>query len=101
MSNNVRPRKIILDLAVTLDGFIEGTNGEVDWCILDSDMGFINFLNQIDTILYGRKSYDLWGQFTPENEDTDIEKELWELVIVKKNMCFPERKKGLIIKQYS
>ncbi|MED1478356.1 dihydrofolate reductase, partial [Bacillus pseudomycoides] len=31
MSNNVRPRRIILDLAVTLDGFIEGKNGEVDW----------------------------------------------------------------------
>lgn len=28
-------RKIILDLAVTLDGFIEGKNGEVDWCIMD------------------------------------------------------------------
>jgi dihydrofolate reductase len=37
MSNNVRPRRIILDLAVTLDGFIEGKNGEVDWCIMDSD----------------------------------------------------------------
>ena len=66
MSNNVRPRKIILDLAVTLDGFIEGKNGEVDWCIMDSEMGFTNFLNQIDTILYGRKSYDLWGQYTPK-----------------------------------
>ncbi len=34
MSKNVRPRKIILDLAVTMDGFIEGENGEVDWCIM-------------------------------------------------------------------
>ena len=24
MSDNVRPRRVILDLAVTLDGFIEG-----------------------------------------------------------------------------
>ena len=40
-------RRILLDLAVTLDGFIEGKNGEVDWCITDSDMGFIDFLNQI------------------------------------------------------
>lgn len=39
-------------------------------------MGFIDFLNQIDTILYGRKSYDLWGQYTPKNEDTDTEKEM-------------------------
>ncbi|MDA6141601.1 hypothetical protein OSK03_27925, partial [Escherichia coli] len=66
MSQNTAPRKIILDLAVTLDGFIEGKNGEVDWCIMDSEMDFINFLNQIDTILYGRKSYVEWGEYTPK-----------------------------------
>ena len=63
MSDNVRTRSVILDLAVTLDGFIEGKDGEIDWCIMEPDMDFPNFLNQIDTILYGRKSYDLWGQF--------------------------------------
>jgi dihydrofolate reductase len=94
MSNNVRPRRIILDLAVTLDGFIEGKNGEVDWCIMDSEMGFINFLKQIDTILYGRKSYDLWGQFTPEIEDTDTEKEIWELVHSKEKYVFSRTQKG-------
>jgi dihydrofolate reductase len=93
MSIEVKPRKIILDLAVTLDGFIEGKNGEVDWCIMDSDMGFINFLNQIDTILYGRKSYDLWGQFTPETEDED-EKEMWELVHSKQKYVFSRTQTG-------
>lgn len=92
MSNNVRQRRIILDLAVTLDGFIEGKNGEVDWCIMDSEMEFINFLNQIDTILYGRKSYDLWGQFTPETTD-DTEKEIWELVHSKGKYVFSKTQK--------
>ncbi|MVO98196.1 dihydrofolate reductase family protein [Paenibacillus lutrae] len=87
-------RKIILDLAVTLDGFIEGKQGEVDWCIMDAEMGFINFLNQIDTILYGRKSYDLWGQFTPEIEHADSEKELWELVHSKEKYVFSRTQKG-------
>ncbi|MFJ7726718.1 dihydrofolate reductase family protein [Neobacillus sp. NPDC097160] len=88
MSNNVKQRRIILELAVTLDGFIEGKNGEVDWCIMDPDMGFTNFLNQIDTILYGRKSYDLWGQFIPKTEDSDTEKEIWKLVHSKKKYVF-------------
>lgn len=88
-------RKIILDLAVTLDGFIEGENGEVDWCIMDSEMGFIHFLNQIDTILYGRKSYDLWGQFTPEIEHTDTEKEIWGLVHSKEKYVFSRTHKGI------
>lgn len=94
MSNNIRSRRIILDLAVTLDGFIEGENGEVDWCIMDSEMGFINFLNQIDTILYGRKSYDLWGEFTPGVEDTDTEKVIWGLVHSKGKYVFSRTQKG-------
>ncbi|MFC8683665.1 dihydrofolate reductase family protein [Brevibacillus porteri] len=87
-------RRIILDLAVTLDGFIEGKNGEVDWCIMDAEMGFVHFLHQIDTILYGRKSYDLWGQFSPEMENTDAEKELWGLVHSKEKYVFSKTQKG-------
>ncbi|MEH7246067.1 dihydrofolate reductase family protein [Neobacillus niacini] len=94
MSTELKRRRVILDLAVTLDGFIEGKNGEVDWCIMDSDMEFINFLNQIDKILYGRKSYDLWGQFTPEKEDTENEKEIWEVVRSKQKYVFSRKQKG-------
>ncbi|MFC5407539.1 dihydrofolate reductase family protein [Cohnella soli] len=87
-------RKIILDLAVTLDGFIEGKNGEVDWCIMDPEMGFTEFLNQIDTILYGRKSYDQWGQFPPEIDSADSEKEFWELVHSKEKYVFSRTQKA-------
>ena len=51
-------RKVLLDLAVSLDGYIEGPNGEFDWCIMDDDMDFDGFLSSIDTIFYGRISYD-------------------------------------------
>ncbi|MDT8977220.1 dihydrofolate reductase family protein [Paenibacillus sp. chi10] len=87
-------RSIILDLAVTIDGFIEGKNGEVDWCMMDAEMGFTHFLHQIDTILYGRKSYDLWGQFTPGSESTEAEKEMWELVHSKEKYVFSKTQKG-------
>ena len=50
-------RKIKLDLAVSLDMMIEGPNGEIDWCIMDSDMNFEDFIDSIDTILFGRVSY--------------------------------------------
>jgi dihydrofolate reductase len=94
MSNVGKQRKIILDLAVTLDGFIEGKNGEVDWCIMDPDMNFNDFLHQIDTILYGRKSYELWGKYTPEAEVTETETELWELVHTKQKYVFSRTQKG-------
>jgi len=41
-------RKIVLDLAVTLDGYIEGSNREINWCIMDHDMDFDGFLSTID-----------------------------------------------------
>ncbi|MDF2908549.1 MAG: bifunctional deaminase-reductase domain protein [Herbinix sp.] len=88
MIESVKQRKIILDLAVSLDGFIEGKNGETDWCIMDPEMGFTNFLEQIDTILYGRKSYDLWGQYIPKADDSDEDKEIWSLIHSKKKYVF-------------
>ncbi|PAW28796.1 hypothetical protein BKC07_11190 [Peribacillus simplex] len=94
MTINERPRRIILDLAVTLDGFIEGPKGEIDWCIMDPEMGFIDFLNQIDTIFYGRKSYDLWGQYTPENEVSDTGKEMWNNVHSKQKFMFSKTRKS-------
>ncbi|MEN2768227.1 dihydrofolate reductase family protein [Ornithinibacillus xuwenensis] len=93
MNTNKKVRRVILDLAVTLDGFIEGPNGEVDWCIMDPDMDFTKFLNQIDTILYGRKSYDIWGQYIPKSEDSDAEKEMWSLVHGKEKYVFSRTQK--------
>src|SRR5687767_3190299 len=52
-------RKIILQLAVSLDGYIEGPNGEYDWCFTDQDYGMSAFFNRIDSIFIGRKSYEL------------------------------------------
>ena len=88
-------RKIILDLAVTLDGFIEGLNGEVDWCIMDPDMGFDDFLNSVDTILYGRKSYEKWGQYTPDKNASEAERDLWSLVHRKKKVVFSKSLKDV------
>jgi len=87
-------RKIILDLAVTLDGYIEGKNGEVDWCIMDAEMGFDRFLDQIDTIIYGRKSYDLWGQYVPGSDQSEEEKNVWASVHRKQKYVFSRTQKA-------
>lgn len=81
-------KKIILNLAVTLDGFIEGPNGEIDWCIMDDDMNFDAFIDSIDTMFYGRVSYDAWGNFQPvENTDT-AEKMMWQGIHSKNKFVF-------------
>lgn len=81
-------KNIVLDLAVTLDGFIEGSNGEIDWCIMDDDMDFDGFLSTIDTIFYGRVSYDAWGNFRPNEDASDTEIKLWQGVHSKKKYVF-------------
>jgi len=52
-------RKVILQLAVSLDGYIEGPNGEYDWCFMDQDYGMTEFFKRIDSVFMGRKSYEL------------------------------------------
>ena len=63
-------KKIILDLAVTLDGYIEGANGEIDWLEGDANTDFGDILNDIlvgiDTVFYGRISYEMWGNYQPD-----------------------------------
>jgi dihydrofolate reductase len=60
-------RKIILGVAVTLDNFIEGPNGEYDWCFTDQDYGMKQFMDRIDSIFYGRKSYEMMMKSFEEN----------------------------------
>ncbi len=59
-------RKIILNLAVSLDSFIEDPNGEYDWCLTDQDYGMTAFLERTDAIFFGRKSYELVKQLDPD-----------------------------------
>lgn len=61
-------RKIILNLAVSLDGYIEGPNGEYDWCFTDQDYGMSDFFKRIDAVFLGRKSYEM--SLGVENADT-------------------------------
>lgn len=87
-------KKIILDLAVTLDGFIEGPNGEVDWCIMDEDMDFAGFMSGIDTIFYGRVSYDAWGNYQPETSADPVEKQLWNDIHSKQKFVFSSQSRA-------
>lgn len=69
-------RKIILEVAVSLDGLIEGPNGEYDWCFTDQDYGMNDLLKRIDAVFYGRKSYDLMMSFPADSAYT-LEKSPW------------------------
>jgi dihydrofolate reductase len=57
----VRKRKIIVYIATSADGFIARPDGSVDWLDRPSPKGNYGmgaFYKSIDTILWGRKTYD-------------------------------------------
>lgn len=66
-------RKVILDLTTSLDGFIEGPNREIDWIIMEKELGVYlnNFVKEIDTVFYGRTSYELYGHYAPDTDNGD------------------------------
>lgn len=80
---------IVLDLAVSLDGLIEGPNGEYDWCIMEPEMDFEGFLESIDAIFYGRKSYEMFGSQVPDTF-SDLERKVYETVNRKKKYVFSD-----------
>ncbi|ETZ21978.1 dihydrofolate reductase family protein [Pedobacter sp. V48] len=65
-------RKLILGLAITLDGYIEGPNGEYDWCFTDQDYGLNEFFTLVDAIFIGRKSYEIAQQHAENNNGETI-----------------------------
>ncbi len=55
-------RKIIVNIATSADGFISRSDGGIDWLErpgLKGDYGMTKFVKSVDTVLYGRKTYDL------------------------------------------
>src|SRR5688572_16579859 len=53
------PRRLRYQVAVSLDGFIAGPNGEYDWIVGDSAIDFKALFGEFDTVVMGRKTYDL------------------------------------------
>jgi dihydrofolate reductase len=65
-------RQLRYGVAMSLDGFIAGPNGEYDWIVSDPDIDFVAMFARYDILLMGRltyavasergKSWDLFGQ---------------------------------------
>jgi dihydrofolate reductase len=59
-------RKIIAALQVSVDGFIEGPNGELDWAMEEDEETWRNLnemLSSVDTFILGRKMYPDYEQY--------------------------------------
>ncbi len=70
-------RKVILSAAISFDGFIEGPKGEIDWIIFGENEGasdLMQLVEEIDTVLYVRISYEMWGNPEITEQSSEFEK---------------------------
>lgn len=60
-------RKIIVSNYVTVDGFFAGPGGEIDWFVWDDETAQYGkgLIGTIDTILFGRVTYELMAGYWP------------------------------------
>jgi dihydrofolate reductase len=65
-------RKVTLSNMVTLDGFFEGPNRELEWHVVDEEFnGYANdLLSKVDAILFGRVTYQLMADYWPSPSAT-------------------------------
>src|SRR3954466_13688795 len=52
-------RRLRYQVAVSLDGFIAGPNGEYDWIVPDPAVDFAALYKEFDTAVMGRKTYEI------------------------------------------
>jgi dihydrofolate reductase len=62
--------KIVHFVHQSIDGFIEGPNGEFDWPLMGPELSeFANRLNDVDAFLYGRVVWGMMVGFWPRAEE--------------------------------
>jgi dihydrofolate reductase len=67
-------RKVIVSNLMSLDGFFEGPNHELDWFVVDEEFFAYarDMLRGVDTILFGRKTYQHMADYWPSAPAEEI-----------------------------
>jgi dihydrofolate reductase len=55
-------REVVYRVAASVDGYIAGPHGEIDWIVQDPSVDFAKVYESVDTVLLGRRTYELTRQ---------------------------------------
>lgn len=61
-------RLVRYSVAMSLDGYIAGPDGDHDWIVMDPDLDFAEFASAFDTYLMGRKTFEATRTMQGEGE---------------------------------
>jgi dihydrofolate reductase len=55
-------RRVVYRVATSVDGYIAGPHGEIDWIVHDPAVDFAKIYDSVDTVLLGRRTFELTRQ---------------------------------------
>ncbi|HTS54053.1 MAG TPA: dihydrofolate reductase family protein [Burkholderiales bacterium] len=66
-------KKVIFQMSVSLDGYVEGPNNEIDWHLMDDEFNAyaVEMLDASDVLIMGRRTYELMAGYWPTAADND------------------------------
>lgn len=66
-------KKVIFQMSVSVDGYIEGPHREIDWHIVDDEFNAyaVEMLQASDVLVMGRRTYELMAGYWPTASDND------------------------------
>lgn len=81
-------RKAIYSTMVSLDGFVEGSNRNIDWILIDEELHtFVNNQHrEIDTFLFGRRMYEVMLYWETADKDPSNPAYVLEFARIWKNI---------------
>jgi dihydrofolate reductase len=87
-------RKIRYCVAMSLDGYIAGPNGEADWIVIDPEMNFAELWAQFDTSIMGRRTYEAAMARLGESSMQRI-----KTIVVSRTLCQADHPKATILSE--
>jgi dihydrofolate reductase len=63
-------RRIIFQMMLSIDGFYEGPNGELEWHVVNDEFNSYahRLLDSLDGLIFGRKTYELMANYWPTED---------------------------------
>jgi dihydrofolate reductase len=84
-------RQVLYRVAVSVDGYIAGPRGELDWIVHDPAVDFGKIYQSVDTVLLGRRTYELTRQ-----PGAPLWPEGWQIYVFSRTLS-PEEQPGVTV----